>query len=338
MTLRMVEMDFEYQNVIDGPPVSPQQMYAQACANDKITIDTWKDQWISQCKSNHAKYGPFKDHSIGKFYGKFDKQPAILVGSGPSLKNNVKELKDPKGIPIISCLHNFHYMVDHEVPVTAFVSLDAGEITIEEMFEGGTKTREEYIEASKGYTLYAYTASHPKLLELWKGPIYFFCCPLPDPEVTAKLEEVESFGMFVSTGGNVLGACLYIAKAIWGCNPIAFTGADFSFSYTKTFHPFATKYDQKLGQAMRTVDVYGHKVYTWQSYHNFKCFYDWVACNVPGIYVNCTEGGTFGAYMEGNIRQVIQQPLQQFIRQYSMYEEMKAQCLDPSIMERKILY
>lgn len=340
MTVRTVELDFEYQNIIEAPPLPANQMYSQACANDSITISTWKEQWIAQCKQNHAKYGPFKDKSIGQFYGQFHQRPALVVGSGPSLKNNIVDMKDPKTIPIISCLHNFHFMVDNEIPVQAFVTLDAGEITVEEMYEGGQKTKEEYFALTKNYPLFAYICSNPKLLELWQGPIYFFTSPLPDPDTTARLEEVEKFGMYVSTGGNVLGACLYIAKAVWGCNPIAYAGADFAFSFEsgKKFHSWNSKYDGKLGHAMRAINVYGHKVYTWASYFNFKNFFDWVACNIPGIYVNCTEGGLLGAYPEGNLMQIIQLPLKHFIRQYSMYEEMRFQCEHPELMERKILY
>lgn len=335
---KTVEMDFEYNNTIEAPPQSHDIMYKQACSNDSITVETWRKTWVDQAKANHAKYGPFKDKSIGKLWNTLARQPAIVAGSGPSLANNVEQLKDTKGIPILSCLHNFQYFEDNGVKVQYYVSLDAGEVTVSEISEGGKKTHEEYLEATKDKTLLAYVGSHPKLLDSWRGEILFFSCPIPDQEVLKQMKEIENFHCWVSTGGNVLGACAYIAKAIMGANPLVFVGADFCFSYIKKFHAWNSKYDEKLGHCIRAIDVYGNRVLTWQSYYNFKTFFDWLACHVRGIYINCSEGGLLGAYPEGNIRQIIQMPLEQLIRMYNLHEEMKEQSADPSKEDYKILY
>ena len=338
MALRTVEMDFEYQNLIEAPPRAPHQLYAQACSNDQITVTSWRETWLKQIKENHDNFGPFKDRSLGLLFNKFAQRPVICAGSGPSLRFNGEGLKNTKGIPIVSCLHNFQFMVDRDIPVEAYVTLDAGPVTIEEISEGGSKDHQYYVDATKDKTLIAYIGSHPKLLELWKGPIYFFNCPVPDPTYMESCKAIENFGVWVSSGGNVLGASAYIAKAIFGGNPLAFIGADFSFSYTKKFHGWDSKYDKDIGQAMRANDVWGNRVLTWQSYWNFKTWFDYVACTVPGLYVNCTEGGIMGAYPEGNIAQIMQMPLQRFIRMYSLNDEMKNQCEDPACGEQKILF
>jgi Uncharacterized protein conserved in bacteria len=136
----------------------------------------------------------------------------------------------------------------------------------------------------------------------------------------------------------VLGACLYIARAFLGASVIAFMGADFSFSYEKKFHAWDSKYDAKLGQVLRVKDVFGNSVYTWRSYHNFKSWFEYITLTVPGIYYNCSEGGTLGAYNEGNLRSIYQLPLKDFIRQMNMYEEMKDQAMDAKIKEKKLLF
>lgn len=327
--LRTVEMEFEFNNIITAPPVNANQLYHQACSNDGITIASWRNQWIAQIKDNHAKYGPFKNNSIGQLHKLYHLKPAIVVGSGPSLRNNGEMLKRVKGIPVISCLHNFHFFVDHNLPCDYFVSLDAGDVTIEELYEGGTKSKEEYFEATKNYTLLAFIGSNPKLLEIWKGKVLFFNCPVPDVQFQKEVTEIERFNMLVSTGGNVLGACTYIAKAILGCNPLCFLGADFSFSYTKKFHGWDSKYDKSLGNAIRAVDVWGHKVYTWQSYYNFKSWFDWLSMTVPGLYINCTEGGLFGAYPEGNLYTVQQMLFDTFLKMYELPDEVVDACRDP---------
>jgi len=338
MVLKTVEMDFEYMNMIPGPPRNQQEMYAQACSNDKTTVSTWRQQWLEQIAANKARFGSFKAQGIGQLYGKFDKQPVIVAGSGPSLKNSIEDLKDTKGIPILSCLHNFHYMEDHGVKVDYYVSLDAGAVTIPEIAEGGKKTLDEYKELTKDRTLLCFIGTHPDLLKLWQGKVLFFNCPIPDEGLLSEIEKIEQFHTYVSTGGNVLGAATYIAKAILGANPIAWVGSDFCFSYSKQFHPWKSKYDGNLGEAMRAVDVFGNKVLTWASYFNFKIWFDWLASTVAGLYINCSEGGTMGAYPEGNIMQIQQMPLKRFLWMYTMYHEMRAQCLEPEKKDMKILF
>lgn len=320
------------------PPVQARNLYRQACSSDDVTIDSWGKIWIDQTKENHAAGGPFRDSSIAELFAVNKLKPAIIIGSGPSLKINVSELKDTCGIPKISCLHNFHYLEDNDAPADYYVSLDAGPVTLEEIAEGGTRSIDEYLEISKNRTLCAFVGSSPKLIQSWKGRILWMNSCIPHAETSKAMDAIEKFRVTVSTGGNVLGACLYIAKAIMGSNPIIFTGADFSFGYKKEFHPWDSKYDKDLGAAFKATNVFGIKVYTWQSYYNFKCWFDWVTINVPGQYINATEGGIFGAYDTGNIITLTQRALSDVLEQYRMHENMRNQCENPETDEMKILF
>jgi hypothetical protein len=327
---KSIEMDLEYLNTIDVPPESPKQLHKAAASNDDPTIETWRDIWIKNQAANHKTHGPFADKGIGQKFGEFHLKPCIIAGSGPSLANNIEDLKEKGDIPVISCLHNFHYMVDHGIDVNCFVTLDAGKITIEEISEGGQKTHEEYVEATKDYTLCAFVGTDPELIASWKGKILWYNCPIPDQQCKDAYDEVEVFHHFVSNGGNVLGACLYIAKAYCGANPIAYIGADFCFGYTKNFHPWESKYDGKLGNHIRTIDCWGNKVYTWQSYLNFKKWHDSISMRVPGEFINCSEGGTLGVYPEGLIKYIRHKPLNEFIKGYRLYETMRFQAENPT--------
>jgi hypothetical protein len=335
---RKAEIILEYQNYIESPPIAPNQLYGQACANDSVTIDSWRKIWLDNIRANKARFGSFSDHSIGKLYQTHSLKPAVIAGSGPSLKVNGDLLKERGGVPLISCLHNFHYFEDRGISVDFYVTLDAGPVVLEEVSEGGTKTADEYWALTKDKKLIAFIGTDPRLFEKWQGEVYFFNAPVPDKSFQAESDAIEPFFAYISNGGNVLGACLYFAKGWLGCNPIAFVGADFAFGYDKKFHAWDSKYDKNLGYVLKAVDVYGNKVLTWQSYANFKAWFDYVAVKVPGIYINCTEGGTFGAYSEGNIMAVRQMELSQFIGMYRMSEHIKGQAEKPYEPSNVILF
>lgn len=336
--VRKREIICEYQPYIDQPPYSGQDLYKQSCSNDETTVNAWREVWLRQIKANHAVYGPFKNKSIGQLWGSASLKPGIVVGAGPSLKYNAHELLNNPGIPVISCLHNFHFLEDLGVKVDYYVTLDCGEITIKEVSEGGTKSEDEYWALTKDKTLLAFIGTHPNLLAKWQGRVLFYNCPLPDLSLIKEIEEVEVFRTSVSTGGNVLGACAYIAKAILGCNPLAFVGADFSFSYESKFHGWNSDYDKNIGNCVRMTDVFGNSVKSWQSYANFKAWFDSRALTVPGEWVNCTEGGTFGAYPQGNIRAIKQMDLKAFLDQYRLHDHIKDQCDNPETNDLKILF
>lgn len=336
--MRKAEIELEYQPYIDHPPIQPRSLFQEACENDEVTINAWRATWEKNVRENHEKHGPFAEKSIGQIFGGMHQRPAIIAGAGPSLKHNAKDLKDRGDIPLISCLHNFHFLEDQGTPADYYVSLDAGEVVIDEVSEGGAKAPDEYWELSKDRTLLCYIGTSPRLLEKWRGKVLFFNCPVPDEKFMKFVDEIEVFNTYVSNGGNVLGACLYIAKAFLGASVIGFMGADFCFSYDKKFHGWDSKYDAKMGHCLKVKDVFGIPVYTWKSYHNFKGWFEWVAMTVPGIYFNLSEGGTLGAYTDGNIRAITQMPVSQFIRQMNMYEEIKEQALDPKTKVKKLLF
>lgn len=336
--IKTVEMDFEFSPTIQRPPSTPKQLYDRACLNDTITVDSWRDVWIKQFGENHNRFGPFIDRGIGQLFKSLSHKPCIVVGSGPSLKNNIENLKNTKGIPIISCLHNYQFMEDNGVKPDYYVTLDAGPVTIEEVSEGGSRSPEHYWETTKDKTLLAYIGTHPDLIARWKGKVYWFTAPIPAKDVMEALDKIEPFYSYVSSGGNVLGASFYIAKAIMGANPIVFVGADFSFSYTNKFHGWDSKYDANIGNVMLVTDVFGHRVKTWQSYYGFKCWIESVVCKVPGIYINATEGGILGAYPEGNIEQIKQMGLEDVITMYSLPELVADSMTTPSNRGNTVLF
>jgi len=332
--MKTANIILELGPTIPAPPMQLGQMYKSACSADDVTIDVWSEKWLSNIRANKAKFGSFASMSIGLDFGKFAGKPCIIAGSGPSLAKNCSILKDrPKEIGLVSCLHNFHYMEDNEANVDYYVTLDAGPITIEEVTEGGTKSSEEYWKLTEDRTLVAYIGTDPKLLELWRGRILFYNAPIPSEKLRTEIDKIESFNTWISNGGNVLGASMYFAKAFLGSQVSIFVGADFSFSneHSIKFHPWDSKYDKELGNILRTQDIYQNSARTWMSYWNFKLWFDYVVYTLPGIYINATEGGIFGAYREGNIARLLQYDLAYVFEMFSIHEKIRYQAENPGV-------
>ena len=303
--LRTIDIDLQYQQTIPGPPPREGDLYRKAAAGDKSTIGHWKDTWEKNFKDAKDHFGELGSKSFGQLHGINRHKPAIVIGSGPSLKHSMEALKENRGSPSpvlsISALHNFGYFEDEGCHADYYLSLDSGGVVIDDVSETRNQDGKFYWEKTKGKTLLAYAASDPRLWELWQGDIYLFNTLVPDPEVRKMKDKVEVFTHYISCGGNALGACMYAAKAVMGSSAIMYVGADFAFDYDNTFHSYKTQYDNP-GRYITAVDVFGNTRKTWQSYMNFKYWFDHVACNVPGSWVNCSEG-LMGAYREGNIQQ-----------------------------------
>jgi len=328
--LRNIDIDLVYQPIIDGPPQREGNLFERACGGDDATITKWRDIWLSHTKAAKERFGNFADYSIGKLHNINRNKPAIVCGSGPSLKYSLDALRSNRAMsePLmtVSCLHNFGLFEDENCHADYYLTLDSGEIVIEDVFESRKESAEFYWAKTKDKTLLATVATDPKLFDLWQGKIVLFTVIIPDAKVHAELQAIEKFTHYVSCGGNALGACFYIAKAIFGSNPIMFVGADFCFDYDNKFHSYKTHYDNLGGYVVHT-DVFGNMRKTWPSYLNFKFWFDHIACNVPGSYINCSEG-LLGSYREGNIRQFQYMSLKDALIPYQSNDKVTLQTID----------
>lgn len=320
-----VPMILAYQQYIAGPPAPKEALWTQACSNDSVTSETWQDKWLDHIKRNVSE-NDADNRMVDKHFGLFGGRPAIIAGSGPSLKKNALALKKkPDFMPIVSCLHNFGYFVDNEIPCDYFLTLDAGDVVIPEMVEGGSdKDRTKYLKASEKKTLIAGLVTPPALIKQWKGEVVFFNATVPTTKFMVEMAKLTKNQWTYSVGGNTLGACFYHAAYVFGCNPIALIGADFSFDYMHKFHSWDSPYDAQFQGLMACTDVFGNRVYSWRSYQNFKNWFEFQAMGGQGNHnlslINCTEGGTLGAYPDGNIMQIKQLRLVDFLDSYGRWQ------------------
>lgn len=325
----------EFQAYIPHPPLRKEDLQATYTKNDGITIKSWWPEW---CANKIENWNTFDvpGNSVMNEHAKWGYKPVIIAGAGPSLKRNAKYLLERKGIGLVSALHNFGYFHDLGIRPDYYMNLDAGDITIPEMAQGGKMDEDYYWEASKDYTLVTALHCNPKLHKKWKGKILWYDTMLTgmNEEIGPKCPGIEDFRIYFQTGGNTLGASHYMAKAVLGASPIIFVGADLSFSHERKFHPFDSPYDKQFAGVMRCHDVFGYVTATWPSYYGFKTWFEHVALgglgNTPGTYINCTEGGILGAYPEGNIMQIAQRRLKDVINEYTLHLKLPELVADKS--------
>lgn len=322
----MVEMKLTFQPYIDMPTSSKDALFATACSNDGVTLESFGKKWLMHVKENVDNFD-VKEESVMKVHREYDGRPGIVAGSGPSLKKNYKQLKNrPSYMSLTSCLHNYAFFEDKGIYPEYYINLDAGDITVEELYQGGSKEAQYYWDSTKNKVLIAALVSNPKLISKWKGKILWYNTLGPTQDFISALREITDFNVVYNVGGNTLGAAMYHCRAILGCCPVVFVGADFSFDYMKKFHPFDSPYDKQFAGVIPATDIFGNRVYTWQSYYNFKAWFDYISLggvgNNPSTYINCTEGGILGSYPDGNIRHIRQMSLHDFINMYRQSEAL----------------
>jgi len=278
--------------------------------------------------------------------GKCNRQPVIIAGSGPSLRKNAIDMKPCEGygidgktlinhhgrgdIKVVSCLHNFAYFEDRDLmgPDDYYLTLDSGDITIREVYEGGEHDPDWYWDRSADRTLCAYIGTHPDLLSKWKGKVLFFTTPPQSKKIWEETDKVFPYkeSPTFNVGGNALGACLYMARGVLACGPVIFIGADFCFSYTQKFHAWDSPYDSMYSGLVYWVDIWGNRVGTWNSYLGFKKWFDFLACGGQGgnaqMFINATEGGILGAYPEGVIKQFMYMDLKTALHIFNIDKRM----------------
>jgi hypothetical protein len=334
--MALVEMVLQAQSYIPGPPAGPEACFDVATRNDKVTINTWHDQWLAQIKENSV-HG-FSEHSALQELGKCAYQPVVVAGSGPSLKKNWKDLtatdehnRGRQGIRIVSCLHNFGFFEDRDVMGLDdyYMTLDAGQITLSEVTEGGTQHEPDwYWERTKDRTLLAYTGAYPELIRRWKGKILWFFTPPATDSYGQELRKLVDHDKVpcLSVGGCVLGGAWYYTMGVLGASIPIMIGADFAFGYDRKFHGWESQYDKKFAGVIPATDIYGNRVWTWPSYFGFAQWFTYMATGGSGgnaqLMINATEGGILGAYPEGNIQQIIQLDLKTALAMFTRWKMM----------------
>lgn len=211
-------------------------------------------------------------------------KPGIVVSAGPSLNNNIDELKNAVGKALIVATDTaLKPLITHGIMPDAFVTVDPSKPLVlfekEEvrdipmiLLENGNS---EVVEKHRGKKFFSL---------MWQG----FCKHI--------YERYEKPIPWLETGGSVANN-VYSFLQFVGCNPIIFVGQDLAYTNKKshadgTFKEEMDDVNTEESKYIEIEDIYGNTTYTTA---DFKHYLEWFEEKIeehPEIKaIDATEGG-----------------------------------------------
>lgn len=241
----------------------------------KLTASA-KKEVLLQLKENAVKNAQLNDLPAEHFWGQFVNKPALLVSAGPSLKNTLPYLSEPRDKYLIFTVGRaFRTLMNHGI-IPDFVALIDGDDLTYEQFRG--------VEESNVPLFYLNTASHLTVSK-YRGPRYIF--------YNSKGEHTESDSI-VETEGSVATA-VFSLLIRFGCNPIIFAGQDLGYLDGQSHHSEVYyKEEEKniIHQSFRkTKDVFGNYIDTNLGFLRWKRWFEQQIGKYPEIqFYNVSKG------------------------------------------------
>lgn len=273
------------------------------------TVHAFSRTWIEQGARNLAAIA--RTPSIETVGQAFAKLPMVIVAPGPSLANNVDQLRALKGRAIITAFsHSLKPVLAAGVVPDLVLTVDPQDVRYH--FAGCDLSETCLVNAA---------TVHPSLFEL---PAARFLTLSANCAIDDWLFEATGEQPLVPGGGSVATSALSLALR-WGCDPIVFVGLDLSFSngayYVATSSDggaracvddttkalrvegwsagfAAMKANGGPGLATeRVIELPGWHGEPVRSSFMFGLFHRWFVERLQGVretkVYNCTEGGAF---------------------------------------------
>ena len=251
---------------------------------NKIVEKMFSRKWrvnAKRNKSNNPTLSGLKEYA-DTLYNK----SVILIGAGPSLKNNVDLLQDTR-ITKIAMLHALPFLEKKGVSVDFVVHTDA--MSGDKVF---------VTESSKDITLLANVIVAPSVLRKWKGKKKYYS-GTPDTRLTNDISKIADIDSRVTPMGCSMGAAMWIFDKIFNAQNFIFVGNDLCFSDGNTHvwdgQPVSTHElagvnsfkisDESTGKIHET--CYQFTLYK----HNIEIYTQGRERTTNKRFVNATEGG-----------------------------------------------
>ncbi len=186
---------------------------------DKFSSDLWHSRWVHNAFQNY----PIVSKCFGiRFLAEAcHGMPAFVVGVGPSLDDQIKELKSANGRSLILATDAaLRALLANEIEPDLVLSFDC---------KADQKRLWESVPRGTNIPAILNSCTHPDTIASWPGPILFFnqyhtqdeLCRRILPDIFPNVGQIPSAG----TVGNMA----LLAAHAFGCDPICAVGMDFCY-------------------------------------------------------------------------------------------------------------
>ena len=240
-------------------------------------------QWNENTKENLTRFK--KSQSIWNFewkYYKEDEKAIVLVGASPRLSEDVDKLKELNdNFRIICANSSLKFLLRHGIKPDYCICVDSDHVDIPQHLD---IDRDDI-------TLLASTVVWGKVLDNWKGPIYYLPYYSIDNELKTKVRKI--LGKAVPGGGNSITEALYIASIIFGSKTIIFVGNEYCFDTVKDYYADKeTSKQEKMLVRYPIVDVKGKERWTQPAHYVYAIWTEKMCADLspPGYFIDTSFG------------------------------------------------
>ena len=243
------------------------------------------DEWDVNTEANLKRLN--KKNSIWNFEKSFlnpHDKAAVIVGASPCLKRDVNALKKctRKDFAIFCVNSALKFLLSHGVKPDYVVAMDSDDHDIYDHLDVD----------SKGLTLIASNVVSPRVLDAWKGKIWFFPYLGMKKELRPKVH--RKLGKTLPIGGNTFNTTVSMAINIFGARILIFVASE--CCYDKHYYV-----DKKIARNNNTVnefyvtDVDGNRKVTTTALFTYKIWIEEMAKHIhPHIKIIDTSFGILG--------------------------------------------
>lgn len=288
----------------------------EAVAHENASIQY---QQGPEVQKNIAANLPHILHStvLDQWNGQYSKQPAVVVGAGPSLDHNLPILKQSPHKPLIICVDTaLRLLLQNGIEPGFVVSCDPTTLNTRHFKDVQLPPK----------TVFAFLPEIHRSVLPMLNHFQLMCLHDTNSKLLEQITQSLSLQTTFSRGMNV-GFCAYSLAKVLGCSPIILIGMDLALKAGKSSHAQGTanasevKIDTIEGtvqltgnvqtnksQLVETAGYHGGTVTTFQHFHLvLQRFAQDIATHTIPV-INATEGG---AQIPGTSQMTLAQTLSQ---------------------------
>ena len=215
--------------------------------------------------------------------------PAAIIGSGPTLDRNIKDIR---------LLKNKALIIACDSAAKALEAFDAHADII--MVTDSKERVADFLRDLdlERYSVVADTFIHPKTTEVLqraKRLYWYSTLPIDSCPFTGALNDWTGFIGNLGTGGCVATTAWWMAARLIQADPTILIGLP------EAFYDPAQMYSNEVNKTVETepydshlvetFDIFGKQCYTFPALQSFAWWFQDAFLNVPGLHINCSEGG-----------------------------------------------